>query len=203
MPSSINPGSSPRKISPSQFRFETVVVRALEGSSYREAVSVLKYSSTRILHDDHVATVALLADVERLVVTRRAVPVQGDQETGRLIDRLCRALNEEVCGHFDFEEVSVFPMLAEYGAADLGDLFTEEHRVLREVMNDIVANAGAERAAGFSPESWTKFRRLCGELVERLTSHIDKEERALIPALEDALTPEIDTEVAARHDLSS
>ncbi|MGO9356470.1 MAG: hemerythrin domain-containing protein [Xanthobacteraceae bacterium] len=70
-------------------------------------------------------------------------------------------------------------------------------------MNDIVANAGAERAAGFSPESWTKFRRLCGELVERLTSHIDKEERALIPALEDALTPEIDTEVAARHDLSS
>lgn len=164
---------------------------------------MLKYSSSRILHDDHVATVALLTDVERLVVTRRAVPVRGDQETGRLIDRLCRALNEEVRGHFDFEEVSVFPMLAEYGAADLGELFTEEHRVLREVMNDIVANAGAERAAGFSPESWTRFRRLCGELVERLTSHIDKEERALIPALEDALTPEIDTEVAARHDLAS
>jgi hemerythrin-like domain-containing protein len=162
----------------------------------------LKYSSTRILHDDHMATVALLTEVERVVLARPAAPAQDDQ-TGRFIDRLCKALNGEVCGHFDFEEASVFPMLAEYGAAELGDLLMEEHHVLRNVMNDIVADAGAEHAKGFSPESWGKFRRLCGELIERLTSHIEKEEMALIPALEDALTPEIDTEVATRHDLSS
>jgi hemerythrin-like domain-containing protein len=162
----------------------------------------LKYSSTRILHDDHTATIALLTEVERVVLSRRAAPVQDDEEAGRLIGRLCKALNGEVSGHFDFEEASVFPMLAEYGAADLGDLLTEEHHVLRNVMNDIVASAGATRAAGFSPESWGAFRRLCGELVERLTSHIEKEERALIPALEDALTTEIDTELAACHDLS-
>ena len=68
-------------------------------------------------------------------------------------------------------------------------------------MNDIVAGAGAARAEGFSEEGWVAFRRLCGELVERLTSHIEKEERALIPELEDALTPEIDTQLAAHHDL--
>jgi len=160
----------------------------------------LKYSSTRILHDDHMATIALLTEVERVVLARQAAPAQDDQ-TGRFIDRLCKTVNGEISGHFDYEEASVFPMLAEYGMADLGDLLVEEHHVLRNVMNDIVAGADAARADGFSPEAWVAFRRLCGELVERLTSHIEKEERALIPELEDALTPEIDTELAAHHDL--
>ncbi len=161
----------------------------------------LKYSSTRILHDDHMATVALLTEVERVVLARQAAPVQNDGETARLIDRLCKALDGEISGHFDFEEVSVFPMLAEYGMADLGDLLIEEHHVIRNVMNDIIAGARAARGDGFSPEVWGAFRRLCGELIERLTSHIEKEERALIPELEDALTPETDSELAARHDL--
>ena len=160
----------------------------------------LKYSSSRILHDDHMATVALMTEVERAVLARPAAPVQDDQ-TGRFIDRLCKAMEGEISGHFDFEEASVFPALAEYGMSDLGDLLVEEHNVLRNVMNDIVANASAARTNGFSPEAWGAFRRLCGELVERLTSHIEKEERALIPEMEDALTPEMDTELAAHHDL--
>jgi iron-sulfur cluster repair protein YtfE (RIC family) len=164
-------------------------------------VALLKYSSSRILHDDHMATIALLSEVERVVLSRQAPPVQSDQETGRFIDRLCKTLNGEISGHFDFEEDSVFPALAEYGMADLGDLLVEEHHAIRKTMNDVVASAGAARAGGFSPETWSAFRRLCGELVERLTSHIEKEERALIPELEDALTPEIDTELAAHHDL--
>ena len=160
----------------------------------------LKYSSSRILHDDHMATVALLTEVERVVLARQAAPAQDDQ-TGRFIDRLCKAIAGEISGHFDFEEASVFPVLAEYGMSDLGDLLIEEHNVLRNVMNEIVANASAARASGFSTESWGIFRRLCGELVERLTSHIEKEERALIPELEDTLTQEMDTELAAHHDL--
>jgi hemerythrin-like domain-containing protein len=162
---------------------------------------LLKYSSSRILHDDHMATIALLSEVGRVVLSRQAVPVQGDQEAGRFIDRLCKTLDGEISGHFDFEEVSVFPVLAEYGMADLGDLLVEEHHVIRNAMNDVVSSAGAARAGGFSPETWGAFRRLCSELVERLTSHIEKEERALIPEMEDALTSEIDTELAAQHDL--
>lgn len=161
----------------------------------------LKYSSSRILHDDHMATIALLTEVERVVLSRQAAPVQNSEETARLIDRLCKALDGEISGHFDFEEASVFPALAEFGMADLGDLLTEEHHALRNVMNDIVASGCAVRAEGFSTETWAAFRRLCGELIERLSSHIEKEERALIPEMEDALTPEIDTELAARHDL--
>jgi hemerythrin-like domain-containing protein len=160
----------------------------------------LKYSSSRILHDDHMASIALLSEVERVVLPRREVPVQND-ETMRLIGRLCTALSGEVARHFDFEEDTIFPILAEYGMADLGELLVEEHHVLRSVMSETVATASAARDGGFSPETWGTFRRLCGELIERLTSHIEKEERALVTALEDTLTPEIDTELAARHDL--
>ena len=109
----------------------------------------LKYSSTRILHDDHMVTIALLTEVERMVLSRQAVPVQNSEETARLIDRLCKALEGEVSGHFDFEEASVFPVLAEFGMADLGDLLTEEHHALRNVMNDTVASGRAVRAGGF------------------------------------------------------
>ena len=105
---------------------------------------MLKYSSSRILHDDHMATIALLSEVERVVLSRQAPPVQSDQETGRFIDRLCKTLNGEISGHFDFEEDSVFPALAEYGMADLGDLLVEEHHAIRKAMNDVVASAGAE-----------------------------------------------------------
>jgi hemerythrin-like domain-containing protein len=160
----------------------------------------IKYSSTRILHDDHMATIALLTEVERVVLSRQAVPVQNSEETARFIDRLCKTLEGEISGHFDFEEASVFPVLAEFGMANLGDLLTEEHHDLRNVMNDTIASGRAASAEGFSPKTWGTFRRLCGELIERLNSHIEKEERALIPELEDALTPEIDTELAARHD---
>ena len=76
----------------------------------------LKYSSTRILHDDHMATIALLTEVERVVLARQAAPAQDDQ-TGRFIDRLCKTVNGEISGHFDYEEASVFPVLAEYGMA--------------------------------------------------------------------------------------
>lgn len=161
----------------------------------------LKYSSTRILHDDHMATIALLNEVERVLLSRQGAPAQDSEETTRLIGRLCKALDREISGHFDFEEASVFPLLVEFGMTDLADLLTEEHHVLRTVMNDIVARGRAVGTGEFSPEGRVAFRRLCGELIERLTSHIDKEEQALIPELEAALTPETDTELAARHDL--
>lgn len=160
-----------------------------------------KYSCTRILHDDHVATLALLTEAERMVVSRRDGPAQIDAEYRRFMDRFSKALNIEVTSHFDFEEVSLFPVVAEYGDVALCELLLEEHHVLLNVVSDVLAQIEAGRANGFSAEEWGKFRRLCGELVERLTSHIEKEERALLPVLEDALSPETDAELAARHEL--
>ncbi len=162
-----------------------------------------KYSCSRILHDDHMTTLALLTEAERMVLSRRDGPPNIDQEYRRFIDRFCRALNTEVTDHFDFEEVSLLPVVAEYGEAALCDLLLEEHQVLLDVVADVVAQAQAGRDNGFAAEDWGRFRSLCGELIERLTSHIEKEERALLPALEEALTPDMDTELAAHHDVDA
>jgi hemerythrin-like domain-containing protein len=147
------------------------------------------------------ATLALLSEAERMVHSRREAPAQTDQDYRRFIDRFCKALNVEVTSHFDFEEVSLFPIVADYGDVALSELLLEEHQVLLGVVSDVVTLAQVGRDNGISADEWGKFRRLCGELVERLTSHIEKEERALLPVLEDALTPDMDTELAARHDL--
>ena len=161
------------------------------------------YSCSRIIYDDHVATLALLSEVERMILTRRDGLAQVDQEYRRFIDRFCKALNFEVTTHFDFEEVSLFPIVTEYGDGALCELLLEEHHVLLNVVSEVVTLAQAGRDNGFTTEEWGKFRRLSGELAERLTSHIEKEDRALLPVLEEALTPELDTELAARHDLET
>ncbi|MCL2716302.1 MAG: hemerythrin domain-containing protein [Alphaproteobacteria bacterium] len=157
-----------------------------------------KYFCTRILYDDHVATLALLSEVERMFTSRREPP-QIDEAYRRFIDRFCKALNVEVTGHFDFEETSLFPVVTEYGEGALCELLLEEHHVLLDVARDVITLAQGGRDGGFSAEDWGKLRRLCGELNERLISHIEKEDRALLPVMEDALTMELDSELAARH----
>lgn len=157
-----------------------------------------QFSAPRILHDDHMASLALLSDVERLVLARKAPPPAEDPEFARFAARLGGALVGEISDHFDFEEETLFPILAQFGDGDLGELLIEEHHALREVMAEVAARA---KSAVFADATWKDFRRLCGELVERLQSHVEKEERALLPALENALTPEVDAEACARHDI--
>ena len=47
-----------------------------------------QYSSSRILHEDHMASLALLGDVERLVLARKAAPTGDDNEFARFAARL-------------------------------------------------------------------------------------------------------------------
>lgn len=159
----------------------------------------LQYSASRILHNDHMASLGLLTELERLVLTKKAPPPADDPEIARFLARLRGALAGEIVAHFDFEEEVLFPVLIESGQGDLCDLLVEEHHVLRETMRDVVARV-ADSASAFSLEAWSRLRGMSAELVERLQSHIEKEERALVPAIEEAFTPEIDSEACARHE---
>jgi hemerythrin-like domain-containing protein len=160
-----------------------------------------RFSASRILHEEHMASLGLLREVERAVVLRKTPPAPDDGETTGSIRRLRNALAGEVTAHFDFEEDALFPYLTECGEGDLAELLVEEHQVLRDVFRELDAQAGPGLKDGFSPEGWATFRRLCGELIERLQSHVEKEEQALLPALENALTSETDAEFSARHDI--
>jgi hemerythrin-like domain-containing protein len=161
---------------------------------------MFRRSTPRLLHDEHLATLSTLARVESLLLQRRGVPPgRTDAEELRMVDQLSRMLTTETAHHFDFEEQTLFPMLAERGEADLADILREEHDVLRETAGEIVEIAKGSLGSGFSEASWADYRRLCAELVERLRAHIQKEEMALLPILEDVLDADFDAEIAARH----
>ncbi|MDE2362402.1 MAG: hemerythrin domain-containing protein [Hyphomicrobiales bacterium] len=159
-----------------------------------------QFSASRILHDEHMASIALMSEVERLIVRRAAPPSPGDGETAAVARRLASALRGEITAHFEFEERVLFPYLMQCGEGDLAELLTEEHLALYSLFDEIETTIGDLREDS-AAVAWRRLRSLCGELSERLQSHIEKEERALLPALEGALTQEVDAELSARHDL--
>jgi hemerythrin-like domain-containing protein len=155
-------------------------------------------STSRLLHDEHLVTIATLDAVERTLLSRRDAPAPGDAEAARVIARLSRMSELEVNNHFDFEENHLFPILIERGDGGMTEVLSEEHEILRETGRELL-DAARAGAAGFTPESWRAYRRLCAEMVERMIGHIQKEEMALLPILEDVLDADLDAELAALH----
>ncbi len=141
------------------------------------------------LHDEHMATLALLERLERLAAGRTA-PAAGDAAAGRLFTDVATAFEAEVWRHFDFEEEHLFPFLAQGGDAEIGAHLTDDHKVIRPLGARIIEMARAARTKGFDDAGWSEFRRLSSELCERLTAHVHKEEAALVPLLEDTMDAE-------------
>ena len=154
-------------------------------------------SVPRMLHDEHLVTLATLDRIERHILARRNPPAAGDAETERLFRRIRVEFGADVDRHFEFEEGALFPFLAESGEGTIGDVLSGEHEALREVIGELVAELPADGAA-ITPETWVRLRRLGGELVERMASHVQKEEMALLPLLELRLDIDTDCDLAAR-----
>jgi iron-sulfur cluster repair protein YtfE (RIC family) len=145
------------------------------------------------LHEEHMATVALLERLERLVGGRTPPPA-GDPAAGRLLGDLTTAFETEVWRHFDFEEEQLFTYLDQAGDAEIGAHLTDDHNVIRPIGARIIAMARPARTQGFDEAGWAEFRRLSLEMCERLNAHVQKEESALVPLLEE----EMDAETEAR-----
>ncbi len=159
----------------------------------------------RSLHDDHVATLALLGRLEALLGrhARTSAPASGDPEAARLLKDLITAVETEIGVHFAFEEDATFPLLAASGGGEMIELLTGEHGEILPLAHRLVALAKRAREAGFSAESWSEFHGAGAELITRLVSHIEKEEMGFLPALDEALDEDTDgrlaLELAARR----
>lgn len=152
----------------------------------------------RSLHDDHVATLALLARLEALLGrhARSSAPASGDPEAARLLKDLIAAVETEIGVHFAFEEEAAFPLLAASGGGEMVELLTGEHGEILPLARRLVALAKPAREAGFSAESWSEFHAAGGELIMRLVAHVEKEERGFLPALDEALDEDTDGKLA-------
>jgi len=143
------------------------------------------------LHEEHLATIQLWGRLEQSIAARVA-----EAELDALLRNCSAALADEVTRHFEFEEKELFTRLADSGDGDIAELLTEEHGIIRETAQQLNALlARPERDAAV----WQQLRTLGLELAERLTAHVQKEEMALLPALEDLIDEETDRELVLAY----
>jgi len=159
--------------------------------------------TAQLLHEDHQATMAVIESLEDMLArAKRAVPDVNDPVTRKTLQQAAEIIDQEIGSHFSFEETELFPRLADYGDVGIGLHLTEEHRAMLPVAEQ-VAHIGREALEGaFTDQSWADFKSLAGELIERMLSHIQKEEMALLPMLDELLDLETDMELAEAYSLN-
>ena len=138
---------------------------------------------SRRLHEEHVATLALWGRLESALAAGR--------HDAALLKSAAASLERELDRHFRFEEAELFPRLAEAGEGDIGELLREEHETIRA--------AGERFIALVRKESFSEVKTLGLELAERLVNHVQKEEMALLPALDDFIDEETDHELDSAY----
>jgi hemerythrin-like domain-containing protein len=159
--------------------------------------------TAQLLHEDHRATVAMVEALEDLIArSRRGIPDVTEARTREILERTATALEQEIRGHFAFEENELFTRLEEFGDVGIGEHLREEHQAILPLGEEIVASAGAALNDGYTEASWQVFRSRSGELIERMLAHIQKEEMALLPMLDDLLDPETDMQLAEAYSLN-
>ncbi len=160
----------------------------------------LQRQTSRTLHEEHVAVLALLERFEQtLAPLKSGPPGPDDANWGLLLRQLETALQHEVTRHFALEEEQLFPRLREYGEGDLADMLLEEHASIREVAGALLGLIARAARRELDPPSWHTFR-VCGlELVERLGSHARMEEGALVPLVDEMLDEQTDMEIWNAH----
>ncbi|OGA53229.1 MAG: hypothetical protein A3G25_05450 [Betaproteobacteria bacterium RIFCSPLOWO2_12_FULL_63_13] len=153
--------------------------------------------TSRRLHEEHGVTLELLERLERVFTGRSGIypPPDGDSNWPDFARRLLGAIEYEVARHFEFEEHDLFPHLERAGDGDLAQLLTEEHRTIREAAQPLTLLMRKALAGGAQPEDWQTMKVLALEFSERLTSHAQKEESALLPVLDDVLDEQTDREL--------
>jgi hemerythrin-like domain-containing protein len=144
---------------------------------------------SRALDEEHRANLELLGKVESACTRGRGCDAA-------LLTALMRLLEADVTRHFDFEEQSLFPRLAEAGDGDMAALLAEEHAAIRLVAAELKPLAQAAAANGLDGAGNALLQRTLLELVERQVAHIQKETMALLPMLDDLLDDDTDRELA-------
>ncbi|MCK4862283.1 MAG: hemerythrin domain-containing protein [Rhodobacteraceae bacterium] len=156
--------------------------------------------TAQLLHEDHQATIVVIESLDQLIAkSRKKAPDVSDPAVLRTLKNATGAINEEISSHFAFEENELFTRLEEMGDLAIGDHLRGEHQALLPLGQQVDELARFAIENGFTDESWAKFRNVASELVERMFVHIQKEEMALLPALEDLLDDEADMELSTAY----
>ena len=161
----------------------------------------LQRQTCRRLHQEHEAVFELLQRLQRKLVSAPAdaAPEPSDPAWDTLLREVRSGLEFEVARHFEFEERSLFPVLADAGDGELVELLNADHAAVREVTAPLLELIGRRLARNLDAPGWRAFRRLGLELCDRLTEHAQREEQAMLPALENVLSEDEDRELFSAY----
>jgi hemerythrin-like domain-containing protein len=151
------------------------------------------------LHDEHRANLELLGRVEAAFGRATRAGAGYELAVRQLAEALAQQVEQDVGRHFGFEERELFSRLSAAGDGDIAELLTEEHAAMRELADELLPLARACAAGTLEEAHWDALRRLALEQVERQVSHIQKEEMALLPMLDDLLDDDTDRELAMAY----
>jgi hemerythrin-like domain-containing protein len=144
---------------------------------------------SQTLHEEHSATLALMQRLEQLIARHRrgAPPDTSDAAVAKLLSDLSSCVEAEFQRHFAFEEDQLFTYLSANGDEAIGAHLTDEHTVIRPIAARLAALARSAATTGFDQAKWEEFCRLGQELCGLMQGHVQKEETALLPLIEDSM----------------
>jgi hemerythrin-like domain-containing protein len=147
---------------------------------------------SQALHEEHRASIALMERLEQFLARHRQTkpPLADERGLGQLLSDLSTGVEAEVQRHFAFEENSLFSYLEAIGDEAIGVHLTEEHNAMRPIGSELAGLARDAAARGFDELAWKRFRLLGQELCDRMLVHVQKEEMALLPLLEEYMDAE-------------
>lgn len=138
------------------------------------------------LHDDHMATLAVLERVEATLTKqgKKNCPAELDANMTALLNDMTAIMSAEVTGHFAFEEEYLFPRFAEMADHGIPMMLKSEHDIIRPIAAQLGQLCKTAKVEGFTQDAWEQFYDLGLEMVEREVFHIQKEEMGFLPAID-------------------
>ncbi len=156
--------------------------------------------TAQLLHEDHQATIVIIEALDQMIAQARKTPPDvTDPTVQATLKRAASAIRDEVSNHFTFEETELFTRLEDLGDVGIAAHLREEHAALLPLGNQVADRAAQALESGFTPDQWRDFHSYAGELIERMFAHIQKEEMALLPMLDELLDDETDLELSTRY----
>ncbi|HRN75035.1 hemerythrin domain-containing protein [Ottowia sp.] len=149
----------------------------------------------RLLTEEHRGQLDLLGRVEAAMAGRKT----DEAVLRELAKALHQQVEHDVGRHFDFEENELFTRMEESGEGDIAGLLADEHAAIRDVAEELLPLAAAAIEGSLDADGWDALRRTALEMVERQVAHIQKEEMALLPLLDDLLDDETDAMLAMEY----
>ncbi len=157
--------------------------------------------TTRAFHDEHMSVMTLLDRLGSFLQTHgRAERLSADDVVAaRMLGDFAAAMDGEITTHFEFEESGFFPRLDQAGAGQMVEILNQEHVVILPLGRRL-ADLARRGPGAFDAQSWREFQPLAAEFIERLASHIHKEEMGMLPSLEEVLDEAADARLADAYD---